>query len=308
MLTIVFFFFLFCTNLLYFTLFTIFFCKNLKEMASRESKKCSLKIKKEDFFPAKVLCRSDFEVIKKIRQKLTDTQMSIFRSSCFGKLIDMQDLQFSAQIVHHLLLRQLDCSKEDDMWFLIAGKKIRFSLHEFNLVTGLNCGPFMSIDEYKNLSSKRLLDEHFNSVEDVSKSLVQSVFLNCTSSNDEDVVKLALLYLLEILLLGKESKNKVDKSHLAMVDNLELFNAYPWGKIVFDMTIKSLSTVMIDRVKKFQKKKENNLNHIFESYALIGFPYAFQVFFFYYSFIFMCNICSVFSNFTLIMIFYVHVM
>ena len=67
--------------------------------------------------------------------------------------------------------------------------------------------------------------------------------MNCTSSNDEDVVKLALSYLFEILLLGKKSKNKVDKSYLAMVDNLELFNVYPCGKIVFDMIIKPLSTV-----------------------------------------------------------------
>ena len=45
--------------------------------------------------------------------------------------------------------------------------------------------------------------------------------------NDEDVVRLTLLYWLEHVLLGKEGQNLIDMQWVALVDNWEAFNKYP---------------------------------------------------------------------------------
>ena len=52
---------------------------------------------------------------------------------------------------------------------------------------------------------------------------------NIDNLKDEDMVKLALLYFLEHVLLGKEGKILIDMQWVGLVDCLEVFNKYPWG-------------------------------------------------------------------------------
>ena len=53
----------------------------------------------------------------------------------------MPELKFSTQIVHHIILRQCVTKKEDEMWFLVRSKGLRFSQDEFGLITSLSFGP-----------------------------------------------------------------------------------------------------------------------------------------------------------------------
>ncbi|XP_010424277.2 PREDICTED: uncharacterized protein LOC104709346, partial [Camelina sativa] len=48
-------------------------------------------------------------------------------------------LGFSGQLVYFLVVRQIVSSREDEIWFCINNKPMRFSLIEFHLVTGLPC-------------------------------------------------------------------------------------------------------------------------------------------------------------------------
>ena len=78
--------------------------------------------------------------------------------------------------------------------------------------------------------------------------------------NDEDVVKLALLYLLE-----KEDKNLIDMQWVALVDNWKAFNKYPWAKICYKWTLFGLERDLANRVSKFQdknKREKLDLKHI----------------------------------------------
>ena len=54
---------------------------------------------------------------------------------------------------------------------------------------------------------------------------------------DEEILKLALLYFLEHVLLGKYGKNLIDLHWVQLVDSLEDFNKYPWERICFDNTV-----------------------------------------------------------------------
>ena len=65
------------------------------------------------------------------------------------------------------------------------------------------------------------------------------------------MIKLALFYFLEHVLFGKEGKNLIDMEWVALVDNLEAFNKYPWvGGICYEMTLFGLQRALENRVSK----------------------------------------------------------
>ncbi|KAF3446532.1 hypothetical protein FNV43_RR11712 [Rhamnella rubrinervis] len=81
---------------------------------------------------------------------------------------------------------------------------------------------------------------------------------------DDDMVKLSLLYILECGLLGKESHFEVKMDHVRMVDDLLAFNGYPWGELAWEATLNSLQKAL----------KKLNLSG---TYSLGGCLLAFQL-------------------------------
>ena len=62
------------------------------------------KIQNEDHFLSKVICLSYIMAIENIKKNLNQTQLEMFKTSCFGQFLGMTDLKFYAQIIHNLLL------------------------------------------------------------------------------------------------------------------------------------------------------------------------------------------------------------
>ena len=110
-----------------------------------------------------------------------------------------------------MLLRQCIIKKDDEMWFLVNSKGLRFGEDEFGLITGLSFGPIPQHNE----TSMRIRDVYFNSENKVCNDHLEKVFLsfgevkkkkqkkNVDNLKDEDMVKLVLLYFIEHVLLGK---------------------------------------------------------------------------------------------------------
>ena len=61
------------------------------------------KIRNDDHFPSKVACLSHIIVIDNIKKNLNETQLEMFKTSCFSHFLGMADLKFSAQIIHNIL-------------------------------------------------------------------------------------------------------------------------------------------------------------------------------------------------------------
>ena len=115
------------------------------------------KICNEDHFPSKVACLSHIIVIDNIKN-LNETQLEMFKTSCFAHFLGKVDLKFSAQIVHNMLLRQCDIKKKNDMWILVNSKGLRFSALKFALIIGLKFGKISQFD----ITSLRIRDRYFN--------------------------------------------------------------------------------------------------------------------------------------------------
>lgn len=92
------------------------------------------KIPPADYFPAAVTCRSHLgKTINNIKEKLTSTQLAMFRQTCFGPLLDTSII-FNGQLIHYFLLREVNERRPDVIGFDILGKKVSFSQREFDLI------------------------------------------------------------------------------------------------------------------------------------------------------------------------------
>ncbi|KAK3230230.1 hypothetical protein Dsin_002111 [Dipteronia sinensis] len=128
-------------------------------------------VKVAEHFPAKINSTSSIVAIKQIKEKLTEAQLALFRTTCFGKLLEMHELKFSGQLVHHLLLRQIRSSNKSEMWFAVGGKTFRFSIQEFCLITGLACGPDPPDCKANNEENTRKLDALGKRMDQMDKKL-----------------------------------------------------------------------------------------------------------------------------------------
>lgn len=238
--------------------------------------KLQTKIKELEFFPGKITCLSTLRPIDNIKLKLTEHQKEIFKNTCFGHFLDMKEVQFSSHFCHKMLLREVS-SNDFEMHFLVGGSEGRFSMKEFALITGLNCGKYPRLDISQKDEDETVCDALLNGETRFTNQQLEKAFVAADTANDMQMVKLAMLYFLECVLLGKERKVLIDSSHIHMVDHFETFNNYPWGRMSCNTTLSSMRRALKDRVQKFQTKQATKADHKEEKYSLLGFPYAFQV-------------------------------
>ena len=82
------------------------------------------------------------------------------------------------------------------------------------------------------VGNSRLLEKFFKDKECIYVSDLEDIFLEY-EGDDDDIVKLALVYFIELSLLGKDKRTKVDIGFFKIADDWNTFNNYDWGRIVF---------------------------------------------------------------------------
>ena len=236
---------------------------NIKDEAARITNKASI-----------------YKVVEEIRKKLNpvnndgkkssrkERQLKKMQQSCFKDLFSMRQINFSGGLVHHLVKRQSVSTDTSIMEFNFNGKGAQFTRNEFGLITGLNMGPIPT--EKPLHTSDRIRSEYFNNEDKITNAMVKDAFTYTKHFMEEDdMVKLSLIYLLECGILGKESQTHIDNDHLAIVEDLEYFNSYPWGTLSYNSTMTSLAKALL--------KKDGVMNPS-GTYSLGGFTLAFQVY------------------------------
>ncbi|KAK0608892.1 hypothetical protein LWI29_037617 [Acer saccharum] len=194
----------------------------------------------------------------------------------------------SGRFCHHILLRECHVRDVDDtpstLWFYIGNEVIRFSVVEFCLVTGLTFGDsFESPSNIAKHMDKRLYRSYFQDGK-VHVKMFANWFMNLGCNNnvsDNDMVKLVLVLFLEMTLVGKDDRNSIQYWALQLVDDLDVFNNFPWGTFINDRTFDSLSTYLVGRDDMYKKRLKSPAKQKADKYNVYGFVTAFQV---------MCNI------------------
>ncbi|CAH9094398.1 unnamed protein product [Cuscuta epithymum] len=201
---------------------------------------------------------------------MTDVQLGLFRETCFGKLLDFQDLKLQPQLVHCLLLREISHSIPKEIWFDVSGFGLRFSIAEFAVVTGLKCSGEFDTSTIPSSDSNSLIKKYFNSCSKVTREDIETCFLGQKADCDEDTVKIGILYVLGLFFFTSSKDKVISETYLAIVDS-GLWDSYDWGKDLFDVTLQNLKGRLFGA-------DDSESDYFF--YRILGFPLALQVWFY----------------------------
>lgn len=210
-----------------------------------------------------------------MKKFLTSSQKAKFKSTTFGHFLKLEPLAFSGQLVHCMLLKEVFHLNPNEMMFKLHETLLKFSLSDFALITGLNCSEYPSycdedgIPQQLQMGSSWLCNKYFPGKSSVYRGNLYDFLDQNHVEDDNDAIKLALIFIVDYILLSKKDNKLVDKYLWHMVDNLELFGSFPWGRKSFSLTLEYL--------KKALKGKQTDSQQDIIFYELFGFPTAFQV-------------------------------
>ncbi|KAF4348927.1 hypothetical protein F8388_004645 [Cannabis sativa] len=241
------------------------------------------KIKPKKRFEGVAQDFNDTSVLLEMKLRFSREQEKIFRKTPFGFLFDMHTLVFQKELVHLMLLRQLNTERDDqECWYKIGSKAVRFGVEEFSAITGFNCGgqyDLKPLSKKKMLKFKSRMFPNFGITDKVTRRDVRDVFLDQEFLiDDDDVVKMGVVYLLSCYLFGFTHDKKVDNFLFGLVngdDYLDVLNGFAFGKMLWERTFYYLTIAIKDGNSIFDELEAKGKN--FKKYKLPGFVVPFHV-------------------------------
>ncbi|GMN69116.1 hypothetical protein TIFTF001_038167 [Ficus carica] len=212
------------------------------------------------------------ETLKKLRGWLSPRQYESLKTQpCIQQFMHLDTLGWSGQVFHNIVMRLTTHSAMGDaLWFELGEDLVRFSINEFCLITGLNCVGSTHLPVVES----RLMSRYFSDVRGVTREYLGLQMSNSKFDNDDDAVKLSLLYIVFSIPLSNASSIKIDPKYFALADNLDAFNEFPWGVLSWEATRTAICSTVENRISSKRRSKKN----IDKSrYSVAGFPQALLV-------------------------------
>ncbi|KAF8116398.1 hypothetical protein N665_0018s0008, partial [Sinapis alba] len=179
--------------------------------------------------------RKTVEVIKKLKNKLPWFEKHPqFRY--FFHMPKEPNLKLLGMWI--LLLRTIPLDEEEGTaWFAVNGLPIRYSMREHALISGLEC------------------HEHFKSHGEITIKYVEVKLLSMRSCGDR--LKMEVLFFLGTVITWNVKYNgRIDSFILRVVNDLEVCETFPWGRLTYEDDIHSRNHVM----KHLKGKPKANVN------------------------------------------------
>ncbi|KAG5410402.1 hypothetical protein IGI04_006721 [Brassica rapa subsp. trilocularis] len=173
----------------------------------------------DHIFSDNIFSNYDFQDVRRLLGRLpgsllcdclTPDEYEDLKASKLGVFIKFKELDFgwTSRLVHFLLCFQLDIKKKFELWSLVVSQPVRFSLIEFEHLTGLNC------DYIKDLENPRCevttemaaFWEKMRVDIDTGPSIEQitEAFYNCDEWSRDDRMRLGYLAIYAGYIEGKK--------------------------------------------------------------------------------------------------------
>ncbi|KAK2642039.1 hypothetical protein Ddye_023802 [Dipteronia dyeriana] len=200
-------------------------------------------------------------------------------ASCFGHFISMhRELKFLGGVIHQLLLRELDHDgPTDDMWFLLGNHVARFLKVEFSLITGLHFGVVPNTSLYVAVEND-IHQRYFPRHDEVSLDDLRVVLTRGEFQQAYNGVKLCLIYMLNWILMGVDERLKIPVWQFRLVEDLNAFDAFPWGAHVYRHSIFSFKHALLRRREERHQQSQGDVVHSVEGYNIYGLSHALLIF------------------------------
>ena len=181
-----------------------------------------------------------------LREALTDEEFEELKESSLGVFIKFKELGFgwASRLVHYMLSFKLDIKKKYEMWSLVGPEPLRFSLLEFENLTGLNCEYIEDLETPKCEVTKEMvsfwamLGVHLEAGPTTDQII--AALKRCEDWSTEDRKRLAYLSIFTGFIEGRKFSTATRSSLARLVMDLERFENYPWGRVAFKVLMDSL--------------------------------------------------------------------
>ncbi|KAG2331682.1 hypothetical protein Bca52824_002862 [Brassica carinata] len=144
-----------------------------------------------------------------------------------------------------LVLRSAGVGKKYELWFIVNGVPIRYSLREFKLISGLYCHE--DPPNHERLGGTTFMNKYFE-VKRVTYADLEKQMLAMKSKPSDDRKKMAALYFLASILVGGrksgEGASPVVSFFQSVVDDLDACLTFPWGRYAFEHNLKDVSSFL----------------------------------------------------------------
>lgn len=201
------------------------------------------------------------DIVSTIKRHVSDQEWQSLCDGCFGSVFQIgEGLRFMGVLVNMVMMHEVKTCKELELWFKVCGNVVRFSIHEFAAVTGLNCSQEMP--DVPKVEMQKVLGVKKCTVSDLEVMFSKE-------KNSRKRLMMAHLLVLEGILLPHRSEASIRTSSVSLASDMEKFSKYPWGRKVYLATVDGLSKVS---QHKYSGQGRPGFN-------LLGYPMAFQVLF-----------------------------
>ena len=177
-----------------------------------------------------------------------------FAATCFAHFVSFDARTvFSSKLVYSLLAKEIvvDGVGGDELYFVVGGRRLRFSKYEFCLLSGLKFGGGHFPAYNNDIVEGGVLQRYWpNGKVDLVSLETRLCEQNAIFSQREDPLKMALVLFVERFLFGADYRKIVSPWLFSLVENMEQFNSFPWGKFVFQMTLHYLKNAPSPRPGK----------------------------------------------------------
>ncbi|PWA57127.1 phospholipase-like, Aminotransferase-like mobile domain protein [Artemisia annua] len=233
-------------------------------------------------YEAKLIIRSKLNYFWLINQKLDAKRRNLFRSNCFRYWLDLLYFEHEPHLIDYMVRKQhrVDDSHYDMPFiYYLDGHTLHFGRPEFCLMTGLRFGS-VSFEVYTSSDLKfreRVFpDKQWLIVTNLDLIGVLEDEERFWRLSDEDAIRISLLLVLEVIFMGRLLTCQVDDTLMRLVENLDTWNAFPWGEHIWTHLYDQLHNVMDNHTDKHLLGLKKNPTSK-PTYTLGGFVFAFQI-------------------------------
>ncbi|GKB32636.1 phospholipase-like, aminotransferase-like mobile domain protein [Tanacetum coccineum] len=233
-------------------------------------------------YRARVHVKSKLHYLPMLKDRLGTDRCVLFRETCFGCWLDLTCVEKDESLIHYMLQKQKISDNDHydlPLIYNVNGHTLHFGRREFCLISGFKFG-FLSFRKFRegditfrDRVFPHKIGEYVKNIDLLSLIEDEDRFI---SLSDSDSVRVCLLLALEVIFMGHELGSAVDDVFLRMVEDLDIWNNFPWGEYMWRELYGAIRNVNLNHKQEHLKALEINPNFVL-TYSLSGFLLAFKV-------------------------------
>ncbi|GJU11009.1 phospholipase-like, aminotransferase-like mobile domain protein [Tanacetum coccineum] len=232
-------------------------------------------------YNARVYVKSKLRYFPLLKDRLGLDCCVLFRETYFWWL-DLTYVENEESLIHYMLQKQKISDNDHydlPLIYSVNGHTLHFGHREFCLISRFKLG-FLSFRKFRegditfrNRVFPEKIGKYLKNIDLLS--LVEDEY-RFSSLSDPDSIRVCLLLSLKVIFMGHELGSAVDDVFLRMVEDLDVWNDFPWGVHMWRELYGAITNVNLNHQQRHHKDLEMNPNFV-PTYSLSGFLLSFKI-------------------------------